>query len=306
MNSPRTAARLTRILAMLPWVIAHPGTTVDEVCSRFDYSPAQLGADLNLVFLCGLPGYGPGDLMDAYIDGDEVVVDMADYFSRPLRLTPAEALGLLASGMAVIGSGQAPEALSTAVAKLQGALLPPDEEVLIVDVPEPDLVDVLRGAAAAGEVVHIRYTAIATGETTERDIEPWSVFTTLGNWYVAGHCRRAGAERVFRVDRIRESHPTGERFEPPRALPEPEVRYVPGEGDVAATIRLGPRSRWVMEYYPVEVVEREPDTVIRFSASDPSVAARLLLRLGADADLLEGPEVAASLADLRARILARY
>jgi proteasome accessory factor C len=305
-NSPRTAARLTRILAMLPWVIAHPGTTVDEVCSRFDYSPAQLGADLNLVFLCGLPGYGPGDLMDAYIDGDEVVVDMADYFSRPLRLTPAEALGLLASGMAVIGSGQAPEALSTAVAKLQGALLPPDEEVLIVDVPEPDLVDVLRGAAAAGEVVHIRYTAIATGETTERDIEPWSVFTTLGNWYVAGHCRRAGAERVFRVDRIRESHRTGERFEPPRALPEPEVRYVPGEGDVAATIRLGPRSRWVMEYYPVEVVEREPDTVIRFSTSDPSVAARLLLRLGADADLLEGPEVAASLADLRARILARY
>ena len=32
MTSPRTAQRLTRILAMLPWVIAHPGATVAEVC----------------------------------------------------------------------------------------------------------------------------------------------------------------------------------------------------------------------------------------------------------------------------------
>jgi proteasome accessory factor C len=83
---------------MLPWVIANPGATVDEVCERFGYSQKDLIADLDLVFVCGLPGYGPGDLMVAYVEDDEVVVDMADYFARPLRLTPAEGLGLLAAG----------------------------------------------------------------------------------------------------------------------------------------------------------------------------------------------------------------
>jgi hypothetical protein len=57
----------------------------------------------------------------------------------------------------------------------------------------------------------------------------------------------------------------------------------------------------------VEVLEDTGDTLtVRFSAADPLVAARLLLRLGAAADLLEGDEVAAAYRRLRARILARY
>ena len=114
MTSPRTAKRLNRILAMLPWVIAHPGASVDKVCERFDYTRAELAADLDLVFVCGLPGYGPGDLMVAYIDEDEVVVELADYFANPVRLTPPEALSLLAAGMALLSTGQAPAALQSA------------------------------------------------------------------------------------------------------------------------------------------------------------------------------------------------
>ena len=60
--SDRTASRLTRILAMLPWVIDNPGVHVDAVCERFGYTRKELIKDLDLVFVCGLPGYGPGDL----------------------------------------------------------------------------------------------------------------------------------------------------------------------------------------------------------------------------------------------------
>ena len=118
MSSTKTAMRLTRILSMLPFVIAHPGVSVDEVSERFGYTRKELIDDLNLVFLCGLPGYGPGELIDASVEEDEVWVDMADYFSRPLRLTPPEALVLLASGMALISAGQGPPALQAAVQKL--------------------------------------------------------------------------------------------------------------------------------------------------------------------------------------------
>ncbi len=307
MSSSRTADRLSRILGMLPWVIAHPGARVAEVCERFGYTRAELARDLNLVFVCGLPGYGPGDLMVAYIDGDEVVVDLADYFARPVRLAPAEALLLLAAGMAMISTGEAPDALVSGVAKLQAALLP-DGQPLAVDLPAPPpLLRMLGEAAAGGRVVQITYTSLATGETTRREVEPWRVFSALGNWYLTGWCRLAGDERLFRVDRIREAALTGGDFAPPATLPPAEVRFVPRAEDVQALIRLGAAAGWVAEYYPVEVVSQDDaGTVVRFTASDPSVGARLLVRLGGDAELLEGEQVAAAAADLRARIRRRY
>lgn len=307
MSGARTAARLNRILAMLPWVIANPGASVDEVCARFGYQRSELVRDLEIVFVCGLPGYGPGDLMDAYVDEDEVVVDAADYFSRPLRLTATEALMLLASGLAVEASGGGSPALSSAVAKLRKALLS-DERAIDVDLaPESEALEVLRDAAREGRVVEITHTAMASGRTTVRRVDPWVVFASLGNWYVSGHCHLAGEERVFRVDRIRQVIDTGERFAPPPQRPTPAVRYTPGPDDVTARIRLSSRSAWVADYYPVSVVEETTDTrTVDFSAADPAVTARLLVRLGGDAELLSGAEVAAAVADLRRRLVDRY
>lgn len=306
--SQRTASRLTRILTMLPWVIANPGSTVEEVGERFGYSTAEdLARDLDMVFVCGLPGYGPGDLMIAYIEDDEVVVDMADYFGGAPRLTPTETLSMLAAGMAVIATGQASPALESAVDKLARTVAP-DAEGLAVDIAaEPDLVGPLRAAAGENRVVELTYTSLARGETRRRAVEPWTVFTSLGNWYLIGYCRLAQDERVFRLDRIRELDVADETFQPPEETPEPEVRYTPSEDDVRCRIELGPAARWVLDYYPVDVVEETDEgMVIEFAAADPSVAARLLLRLGDRARLLEGDEVREALTALGNRILSRY
>jgi proteasome accessory factor C len=293
---------------MLPWVIAHPGAKVEEVCERFGYTSSQLAEDLAIVFVCGLPGYGPGDLMVAEIDDDEVYVDAAEYFADAPRLAPAEALALLASGIAVVGSGQASPALAAAVEKLGTALLPEGTGVIDVDLAgEPDLVALLREAAATNSVIEITHTSLSRDQTTVREVEPWSVFSSMGNWYLAGHCRMAGAERSFRVDRIREARSTGEHFEPPKALPPRAIRYTPSVEDVRCRIALTPLARWVLDYYPVDIVSEGPEeTVVDFSAGDPLVAARLLLRLGPQGHLVEGPEVAEALASLQERILSVY
>jgi proteasome accessory factor C len=306
--SDRTASRLTRILAMLPWVIANPGADVDEVCERFGYTRKDLIKDLDLVFVCGLPGYGPGDLMVAYVEEDRVVVDTADYFAKAPRLTAAEGLALLASGMTVMATGQGTDVLAAAVDKLGKALVPDGHEILTVDVSaEHDLGGVLRNAAINGRVVEIVYTTLSRGDTTTRLIEPWTVFTSLGNWYVSAHCRRSGGERIFRLDRIQRVTETDERFDPPATPPEPDVRYTPSEDDVTAIIRLSPPAFWVADYYPVEIVSDDgAGRTVRFSAYDASVAAQLLIRLGADATLIEGDEVGAATEDLRSRMLARY
>lgn len=309
MTRDRTASRLTRILAMLPWVIANPGTTVADVGERFGYkSERELAADLEMIFVCGLPGYGPGDLMVAFIDDDEVVVDMADYFEDAPRLTPTEMLSMLAAGMAVIAAGQASPALESAVDKLATTVSPDGGEGLAVEVDtEPDLVGPLRDAIGSSRAVEITYTSIGRNETSTRIVEPWLVFTSIGNWYLLGHCRSAQDERMFRVDRIRGLNVIEETFEPPPSVPEPVVRYSPTDDDVTCDIRLSHDSRWVLDYYPVEVLDDDGATVtIRFSAMDPSVAARLLLRLGDRAELVAGVEVKAELERLGGRMLARY
>lgn len=311
MTSARTVERLARILAMLPWVIANPGASTAEICSRFGYRGARdLVDDLNLIFVCGLPGYGPGDLIDASFDDDAVVIDMADYFARPMRLTATEALVMLAAGLAVLSIDGAPPALKSAVDKLSTALLP-EEGLVGIDLgPEPELVALLRSAAAGHEAVAIRYTAISSGATTERTVEPWAVFATMGNWYLSGHCRRAGGERVFRIDRIQEATATGERFAPPTDVPAASVRYSPGADDPIVHLRLAPGAAWVADYYPVDDLGSDDGgRLVAFAASDLAVVARLVIRLGGSAEIVGGPQAAEARDAVRAmreRLLARY
>jgi proteasome accessory factor C len=90
--------------------------------------------------------------------------------------------------------------------------------------------------------------------------------------------------------------------------PSPVVAYTPGPDDVTARIRLSPQATWVADYYPVVTVSEDDDgsMVVDFSTADPVVAARILLRLGSEAELVEGAAVATATEDLRTRILRRY
>ncbi|MGB7861662.1 MAG: WYL domain-containing protein [Acidimicrobiia bacterium] len=307
-TSSRTVSRLSRILALIPFVMENQSTDVAVILEKFGYTQDQLTRDLNTVFVCGLPGYGPGDLMEAYIDEDEVIIDAADYFTRAPRLTPTEALALLAAGMTVIGTGEASPALDSAVKKLTRVVMPDAKKALVVDVlDESDNVGSLRRAAADQTVVTITYRSVGKEETTTRDIEPWTVFTTLGRWYVTGNCRLVGGERTFRVDRIRDMAVTGTKFDRPIAVPEPGVGYMASPDDVVCEIDLFHKAKWVLEYYPVEVVkETTKSTRIRFSAPDAEVPARLLLRLGANARLVKGKAVADRVRELGNALLLAY
>src|SRR6266568_4361028 len=102
-RSPEASAagRLQRLLALVPWVMAHPDSTVDEVCARFAMTREALAADLELLFMSGVPPYGPGDLMEAWIEGERVHIGLADYFARAPRLTWREAAGLYLAGRAL-------------------------------------------------------------------------------------------------------------------------------------------------------------------------------------------------------------
>lgn len=293
---------------MIPYIVENDIAHIDDLRERFGYaSDAEVVRDLQLIFLTGLPGYGPGDLIDVDIFENEVTIDAADYFSRPMRLTPAEALGLLAAGTTFLATNQAPPALATAMEKLSTAIGVETEDSVLLDVPVPDSVATLRQAIDTTRLVRIGYVGMATNERTVREVEGESVFFNLGNWYLSGFCRLADADRLFRVDRIDSIEVLDERYDPSVADAPAAVRYEPRVDDHVATFVIGPMSRWVTEYYPVETEPLDGGrTKVTMRVSDPLVAARLLLRLGSDAELVEGDTVAATLAGLRGRIQARY
>ncbi|HET6214148.1 MAG TPA: protein pafC, partial [Micromonosporaceae bacterium] len=89
------ADRLGRLLNLVPYLLARPGIRVAEAAAALDVTERQLREDLELLWVCGLPGYGPGDLIDMAFDGDRVTVTYDAGIDRPLRLTPDEALALV-------------------------------------------------------------------------------------------------------------------------------------------------------------------------------------------------------------------
>jgi len=206
-SRPIAEHELSRILALVPWIVAHPARPKTEVAERFGISVEQLESDLDLVLMIGVPPYSPGDYLDVDDDGEFVTIRLADQFSRPLRLTPAEGLALLAAGRALLAvPGSDPEGpLATALGKLERALDLPE---VVVAVGEPTFLEAVRDAAARGERVEIDYWSAGRDELTTRRIDPEVAFFAMGEWYLSAYCHRAEDERMFRVDRIRVFTPT--------------------------------------------------------------------------------------------------
>ncbi len=98
------------------------------IARRFGISVSQLDDDLALVLMIGVPPYSPGDYLEVEEDDEGgVTIRLADYFRRPLQLTPAEGLALLAAGRALLAvPGSDPLGpLATALDKLEHALARP-------------------------------------------------------------------------------------------------------------------------------------------------------------------------------------
>ena len=304
---PVAGAEVQRILAIVPWIVAHPGASKTEIAGRFGMSAEQLDDDLALVLMIGVPPYSPGDYLDVVDDGEFVTIRLADQFSRPLRLTPAEGLALLAAGRALLAvPGSDPDGpLATALGKLERALDLPE---VVVEVGEPPYLEAVRDAAARGERVEIEYWSAGRDELTTRRIDPAVAFFAMGEWYVSAFCHRADAERMFRVDRIRALRATGDHFEASAGDDEIADVFHPHDDDPRVTIELAPSAAWVAEAYPAESTTTRADGTIEvvLAVSEPAWLERLLIRLGPEARVT-GPESALRAgADAARRVLARY
>ena len=317
-------AQVARLLALVPYIQSREEVPVEQAAADLGVSPEQIVKDLNVLWFCGLPGLGMGDLIDVDMDaleGEGVIrVSNADYLARPLRLGSTEASALIVALRTLRDGGD--EAVRPVVdrtlAKLEaaagdGAALAAQVDVHVqeADAEERRVHAELERALANGRQVRLGYYVPARDEATERTVDPLRLVTAEGHTYLEAWCQRAEDRRLFRLDRVSDvavlDTPVDDHSDlPPRDLSE--GIFQPSERDTLVTLRLEPRARWVAEYYPVEVTEEVGGGELRIQlrVGDPEWLTRLMLRLGGAARIEEPTELAEAVHRAASQALRNY
>ena len=320
-----SAARLSRLLALVPWLVVNDGITITEAAAHFGVSPEQLEKDLWLLIVCGLPGHGPDQLVDIqFWEEARIHVLDAQTMSAPLRLSGDEIVALLVGLrlLAQIPGDHDRVALLRATHRLQDAVGDlGDRSNVVVDIAgDSSVVDVLNEAIIGGRHVHIVYGSATRDEVTERDIEPLRITSDDGRTYVEAMCRRAGAVRTFRLDRILKATLPDPRSdggiadEPIDATSDDVPRDAGFAMTAAATpsssarIKVDGDARWVLDVLALEDIEEGADgslsaTVLVY---DPEWLVRTMLSLGGIAEVTTPESLRIAVANAAERALRAY
>jgi proteasome accessory factor C len=195
--------RLPRLLSLVPYLQAHPGVAIATAAADFGVSEEQLRRDLQLLWMCGLPGHGPGDLIDLSFEGDSVSVIFDAGISRPLRLTAEEALALVVALRTLMETPGLTDraAVERALAKVEaaaGGSVDAADTVAVAFDQVDRLQLVVEQAVEGKRALALRYYTATRDETTDRTVDPMRIFTMDGRLYLEAWCRRAEGMRIFR------------------------------------------------------------------------------------------------------------
>jgi proteasome accessory factor C len=312
-----SADRLPRLLALVPYLLARPGIRISEAAAGLGISDKQLRDDLQLLFVCGLPGYGPGDLIDMSLDDDTVTITYDAGMDRPLRLTADEALALVVAlrSLAEVPGVADSDAVRRALAKVESAAgdaaAAATQVAVQTSYPDSAAVKTVRSALEHGRALQMTYYTAGRDATSERVIDPMRMLMVGGLTYVEAWCRRAGAVRMFRADRIEEITELGEASAPPPEAVNQDVSagvFQATGAQPLVTIRVARAARWITEYYPCEQVRDEPDGrwLVSLRASDLGWARRLVLSLGEEAEVVAPAQLATEVRAEAIAALAAY
>lgn len=309
--------QVARLLRLVPYLNAREAVPLEDAARALGVPPDQLDKDLRVLFMCGLPGGYPDDLIDVDLDaleGEGVIrVSNADYLARPLRLTPTEASAIIVA-LRALRSGaddDTREVVDRALAKLEGAaagstpLVDPG-----ADDPGPlALRAQLEDAVRRRRQLRITYYVPSRDEESERVVDPHAVVSHHGVAYLDAYCHSADAPRLFRLDRIHGAVVLDSEITTQPAGPRDLSDGVLGRDEATrVTLRLGPPARWVEEYYAVQEVRPLPDggSEVVLLVGDERWLTRLLLRLAPYAEVLEPARFGEEAEDAIRRALALY
>lgn len=312
------SARLVRLLNMVPYFKANPRVGYAKAAADLGVTVKQLKADIDQLYVCGLPGGFGGDLIDFELSGDTVTVTFSAGMDEPLRLTSPEATGLLVAlrALSEIPGVMDPAAARSAIAKIEvaaGAVVG-DDDVAAEDEPAPieaAAATAVRKAVGDSRAVRIEYYSASRDALSERIVDPIRVVLIGDHSYLEAWCRETESVRLFRFDRIVEAHELDE----PAAPPPPAVKAPPSTGLFeadpslpSATLRIAPGAAWMFEYFPMRLITELPDgyceAAMTYAADE--WMTRQILGFGADVQVLAPASLAESVRRAAGSALEAY
>lgn len=312
-------AQVRRLLSLVPYLREHDGAAMADVASAFGITAKTLREDLAVLWMCGMPGLTPGDLIDIdmdAVDGDGVIhLSNADYLTRPLRLAADEALALvlaLRTLREIAGPGRR-EAVDRALAKLEvaaGNVSGTEQATVSVTAARDEIQARVNDGLQAGLRLDLTYDVASRAETTRRLVDPLRVFVRDGYGYLEAWCFSADALRTFRLDRIAAVEVT----DTPAAGHDVVLKDLTAgwfetlEDAPLVTLDLLASAAWVAEYYPTEQAITHPDAgmTIVVRVTDPAWLRGLLLRLHGGARVVSPVGAGDSAAEAAREALDQY
>jgi len=201
----KAAVRALRTMDLIPYILENPGISISTLAAKFSVTEKQVENDLQLIFMCGLPGYTPYELIDIVFDDGIVSVIDPQVLDKPRRFNKSELI-VIALGLQILIeiNKSNPEqlaklqSLSKKISKLGSSNL------ITLDplATNSDYLDLITKAISEGKHLEIEYNSLTKDERTRRAVDPQSLYFLNGNLYLSAFDLNVRSDRVFKVDLI--------------------------------------------------------------------------------------------------------
>ena len=292
--------RTARLLDLVPFLNTHQGIALKELAQHFNVSQAQMTADLTTLWMCGLPGYTPLELMDLEFESGFVSIRNAATLSKPRTITFQEGVALLL-GLDLIASSlpddrqdllEATESLRGRLTKIMGVPV----KLSVATSTSGSVLTAISHAVQTNGGLKLRYHSMYKDLVSERVVIPVDIYQSNENLYMRAYCLISCDYREFRVDRIE------------LATPEPVVEnFVQDTKDskkISFSLVLQKASRDVCERFAITNIEI--GTSIELSSFSKQWIERSVMASGGAVLLQTPPEIRAEVAKKAQLMLNRY
>lgn len=194
-------SRTERLLNMLPWLVANPGKSLQDVAEKFETTKKQILDDLTLLTLTG-PGEFGGDLVDIFYDQDLISVRDSQGLNQPVKLSRDEAI--LISMVLIDILPQIPTQLNVAASQLINNLSASN----IIEIFDPSgknnssVLDLIYSAIENKKTIEFTYLSEDGIAPRIRRVSPWRVHIDEQRGYVIGYCHDALKMRSYLISKI--------------------------------------------------------------------------------------------------------
>jgi proteasome accessory factor C len=198
--------RTARLLDLVPFLNTHQGIALKELAAHFDVTPSQMSADLMTLWMCGLPGYTPLELMDLEFESGYVTIKNAPTLAKPRTISFSEGVALLL-GLDLVAASLpedrkdlvlAIDSLRERLTRILGVPI----KLSVVPSASGSLSATIVHAIQATSGLRIRYHSLYKDQVSERAVMPVDLYESEGHQYVRAYCYTAQDYREFRIDRI--------------------------------------------------------------------------------------------------------